>query len=139
MGEVKRKQAQEAGLDLSQESPQVLDVELRTSRDMNQSVVWALSNAPGITHRMFCHSLSPSALKRISRCLHGHHQQHPALVAVAAEAVGDHPPRNLAPRSGHEAWAKRTYTSLCMLFTESITLTLGFTVIGAPIIASYFH
>jgi len=43
--EVKRKQAQEAGLDLSQESPQVLDVELRTSRDMNQSVVWALSNA----------------------------------------------------------------------------------------------
>merc|ERR1719161_2895239 len=43
--EVKRKQAQEAGLDLSQESPQVLDVELRTSRDMNQSVLWALSNA----------------------------------------------------------------------------------------------
>merc|ERR1712072_1575299 len=43
--EVSRRRAVEAGVDMGQEAPTTLDVQTRTLRDQNQSVLYAMNNA----------------------------------------------------------------------------------------------
>merc|ERR1712100_377571 len=43
--EVSRRRAVEAGVDMGQDAPQTLDIQTRTLRDQNQSVLYAMNNA----------------------------------------------------------------------------------------------